>query len=178
MVAPPVVAAPAAPRSSGSPVIKIVLIVLAVLMLLGLLAVGSCVYFVYRAKQRVTQFEKQVHANFPVAAGTQEPTAPGGGTAPVGDLAEFVYPGATPAEGGGEMTIGGGGVKVLAYTTADSVDQVATFYKNKVGSRGTVIQSGGSATAQIGGSNGLITITIAPDTSSGKTKITISSLTR
>ena len=182
--AAPAAAAPAA--SSGSPIVKIVLIVVAVLIFLGLLSIGSCVYLVYRTKQRVSQFEKQVRATFPTPTGTREvrtqPAAPAAApsqqAAPVIDMGVPVYPGATATEGGGQVSMGVGGLKVQQYTTSDSVDKVVAFYKEKLGSTAMVTQSGEQALVQVVGSNGVINVAIASDSGSGKTKITINSITK
>jgi hypothetical protein len=166
--------------------VKIILIVVAVIIFLILVSLGSCVYAVYRAKQRVTQFEKQVHATFPMPTGTREvrtqpatpAEAPSQETAPVVATGVPVYPGASAKEGGGEVSVGAGGVKVQQYTTSDSVDKVVAFYKDKLGSKALVSESGGSALVQLVGSDGVINITIAPDSNSGKTVFTITSIAK
>jgi len=155
-------------------------------MFLGLLSAGACVYMIYRAKQRVTQFEKQIHTTFPETSGTQtggtQPGAteqgPGQPGAPAVDAGALAYPGATPLEGGGSVSLGVAGLKVQQFTTGDSVDKVVAYYKDKLGSQAMVTESGGSAVVQVMGSNGLVNIAIAPDSSSGKTKITINSITK
>jgi hypothetical protein len=179
-------AAPAAKK--GSPVMKIVLIILAVLFLFGLLGAASCVYFIYRVKQKATQIEKQVQTNFPTPTGVGQtpvqPTtpaeAPGAaptmGTAPLPDIATLSYPGAATAEGGSQNIFGMAGVKMQEYTTSDSVDTVAAYYKEKLGPSAMVTQTGGGAVVQVTGSNGVVSVTIAPDQASGKTKITVSSI--
>ena len=185
--APAAPAAAATAASSGSTVVKIVLIVLAVFILLGILSAGACVYFVYRAKQRVNQFEKQVHATFPMPAASREvhtqPVAPAAvpsqEAAPVVNMGAIpIYPGASAKEGGGEMSMGAGAVKVQQYTTGDSVDKVAAFYKDKMGPNAIYTQSGGSALVQVSGSNGVISISIAPDGDTGKTVFTITSIAK
>jgi hypothetical protein len=170
--------------------VKIVLIIVAVLIFLGLLSAGSCVYLVYRTKQRVSQFRKQVHATFPMPAGTPEvhpqPVTPPSAEAPAEDAGSGVatgvpvYPGATATEGGGELSTGdtSGGTKVQQYTTSDSVDAVAAFYKDKLGPRALSARSGGSALVQLMGSDGAITVAIAPDSGSGKTVFTITSIAK
>jgi len=172
----PAAAAPAA--SSGSPILKIVLIVVAVLVLLGLLSAGACVYMVYRAKQKVNQFEKQVHATFPMPVGTREvhtqPAAPAPAPAqesatPI-DPATLIYPGATAKEG---ASMAMGGVQVQQYFTDDSVDKVLSFYKDKLGPKALVQETNGQALVQLAGPNGLFSITIAHDEASGKTKFSI-----
>jgi len=178
----PVGVAPAA--KSGSPVLKIVLIVVAVLIFFSLLSAGACVYFVYRAKQRVSQFEKQVRTTFPTSTGARQvPTQPGApveapGAAPVVDIGALSYPGSTPAQGSGQLNLGVGGVKVQESTTSDPVDTVAAFYKAKLGANAIVNQTGGTTVLQLLGSNGMINVTIVADQSSGKTKITVSSIGR
>ena len=179
----PVAAAPVA--SSGSPVLKIVLIVVAVLIFFGLVSAGACVYFLYRTKQRVSQFEKQVHATVTMPTGTgQAPTPPaapadsGQETPPIIDMGVPVYPGATAAEGESEVSAAGGKVKVQEYTTSDSLDKVAAFYKEKMGAIAVVTQSEGSALVHVVGSNGVIDISIASDSSLGKTTFTITSILR
>ena len=172
----PAAAAPAA--SSGSPVLKIFLIVMAVLILLGLLSAGACVYFVYRAKQRVNQFEKQARATFPMPTGTREvPTqpaapaqAPAQESATLIDPATLIYPGATAKEG---ASMAAGGFQVQQYVTDDSVDKVLSFYKDKLGPKALVQEINNQALVQLGGPNGLFTITIAHDEASGKTKFSI-----
>ena len=60
--------------SKSSPVLKIVLIVVAVLIFFGMLSAGACVYFVYRAKQRVSQYEKQVRSSIAAQARASQPS--------------------------------------------------------------------------------------------------------
>ena len=87
--------------SKSSPVLKIVLIVVAVLIFFGMLSAGACVYFVYRAKQRVSQYEKQVRSSIAAQARASqpstEPSAPASPerTSSVVDTGIPVYPGAT-----------------------------------------------------------------------------------
>ena len=195
--APPPVAVPGAAVSvaapvakSGSPVLKIILIVLAVLIFFSLLSAGACVYFVYRAKQRVSQFEKQVRTTLPTTTGARQvPTQPGApaetpgaatvpGTAPVVDIGTLSYPGATPAQGSGQLNLGMGGIKVQESTTSDPADTVAAFYKAKLGPNAMMNQTGGTTVLQLLGSNGMISVTIVADQSSAKTKITVSSIGR
>jgi hypothetical protein len=194
LAAPPAAAAPAvsgapapAPAAkSGSPIMKIVLIVVAVIIFFMVIAAASCAYMLYRAKQKVSQFEKQVQTTFPSRMGTREvhplaiPQNPGEnptpGAGPAVDIAELNYPGATLGQGANQSIFGAAGLKMQEYFTADSVDTVAAYYKNKLGSNAIVTQSGGNAVLQVGGAAGLTTINIAPDSASGKTKITVSSI--
>jgi hypothetical protein len=185
----PAVYAPAPAAKQASPVVKIILIVVAVIIFFMLLAAASCAYVFYRAKQRVNQFEKQARLNFPVQTGTGRspstpitPTetpgaAPGQGTTPAVDIGTLSYPGAAAGEGGNQ-SLGFGGVKLQQYTTSDSVDAVVAYYKGRLGTGAIVTQTGSGAVVQMVGANGVISVTVAPDTASGKTKITVSSIGR
>jgi hypothetical protein len=156
---------------------KIILVVVAVIIFVSLLGAGACVYMVYRAKQKVMQFENKVQSTFPVPTGTrEEPTQP---AAPAIDMAGVpIYPGATAKEGTAELNMGVAGLKVRQFTTSDSVDKVVAFYKDKLGSQAMVTQNGQQALVQVVGSNGVINVAIGSDSSSGITKITIQSITK
>jgi len=181
-VAPTTAPAP----KSGSPIMKIVLIVVAVIIFFMVLVGASCAYMLYRAKQKVSQFEKQVQTTFPSRMGTREvhpmatPQNPGEnptpGAGPAVDIGQLSYPGATLGQGGNQSIFGAAGIKMQEYITADSVDTVLAYYKGKLGNNAMVTQSGGNAVLQVGGAGGLTTINIAPDSASGKTKITVSSI--
>ena len=132
---------PSAPATGApaknSPVLKIVLIVVAVLIFFGVLSAGACVYFVYRAKQRVNQFEKQVRAcanerSGGYLANSRQPGTSDQPATSVVDAGIPVYPGATAAEGPSQV-LGMAGFKIQQYTTGDSVAQVVAFYKDKLG---------------------------------------------
>ncbi len=166
-----------APKSS-SPIVKIILIVLAVIVLIGMLSAASCVYFMYRARQRVRQFERQVHTTFPSRTGSSEmhpispavPTPPGG---PAVDTGIAVYPGATPFGGGSQASGPTGSIKTQEYTTGDSVDKVVDFYKDKLGPNTSVMQAEGKAVLNNQSEAGAITVVAKPDSGDGKTHITI-----
>jgi hypothetical protein len=153
-------------------------VVVAVLIFLSLLGVGGCVYFIYRAKQRVNALKNEVQITLPASAGTpevrSEPEAqkPNPETTPATNLEVPIYPGATPAPGAGEISLGAA-FKVQQYMTDDSVDKVVSFYKDKMGPPALVQQSGGKALVQVTGSNGMVSVSVVHDDASGKTKFTI-----
>jgi hypothetical protein len=90
-----------------------------------------------------------------------------------------VYPGATALEGGGQLSLGAGGIKVQQFTTSDSVDNVAAFYKDKLVAKEVVSLSPGTAMVQGMGANGVVTtVSIATDSGTGKTKFTITSIAK
>jgi len=184
----PVVPVPAPGAKKGSPVVKILLIVVAVIIFFMVLVGASCAYMFYRAKQKVSQFEKQAEATMrtnspevPTQPGTQPGTQPdnsGGGMTPGAgapvNIADLAYPGATLGESKSQSLFGAAGIKIQEYITGDSVDTVVAYYRNKL-SNANVSESNGSAVVTLGGTGGITTISIAPDTASGKTKITVSS---
>lgn len=148
------------------------------LLVFGLIGAGACVYYAYRFKQRMNQYRQQVRITAPMPSGTQEVhpqpnPAPTTETAAPIDTEVATYPGATAAEGGGEMSMGGGAVKVQQFVTDNSVDKVVSFYKDKLGPKSMVQQTGDQALVQLAGSNGVISITITRDAASGKTKFSI-----
>jgi hypothetical protein len=163
---------------------KIVLIVVAIIIFLMIISAASCAYMVYRAKQRVSQFEKQAQLTFPLPTGAgQAPsapaTAPGGapslGTLPSGGGSIPVYPGATLVEGGGALPMAN--VSIQAYSTSDSVDQVAAFYKEKLGA-GQLVLGNNTGIGQAKAADGHLigTLAFGLDSASGKTKITITTI--
>ena len=179
-VAPAAVHAGAAPVAaagkSGRPVLRILLIVLIVLILVGLGGVGGGMYLVYRVKQKANEFKKEAHVTLPTEAGSQEgPAQPEAKpTAEAVNREVPIYPGATPSEAGGDLPMVSGAGKVQEYLTDDTVDQVVSFYKDKLGSGLAVRQSEGKTLMQLVGSAALIEISVFHDDSAGKTKFSIS----
>jgi hypothetical protein len=70
----PVPSVPAAPPSNNTAV-KVIMAVLAVFLFLSLLAVGSCFYIGYRAKQRLHEFSRQLDADATPYRGKRDPCA-------------------------------------------------------------------------------------------------------
>jgi hypothetical protein len=161
--------------------VKIIVIVVGILVLLGILAAASCAFMIYRAKQRVHQLSEQMESSlptptFPSSPGQTPSENPGGGAAV--DMGDLSYPGSTPGHGSSQSLFGQAGIKVQEYFTSDSIDAVVAYYKNKLGSNAMVTQNSGNAVVQIAGGGSLTTIHVASDASSGKTKITISSISK
>ncbi|MGO8818903.1 MAG: hypothetical protein ACLQVG_30050 [Terriglobia bacterium] len=175
---PPVPVPPAAPApAKGGSGMKIVLIIVGVFLLLGMLLVGSCVYGVYRAKQRLRRFEKQVQTTFPEPAGSsQAPIQPGEPGISAVDAGSLAYPGAETPGGQTGAILGMAGLKMQQFTTPDSVDKVVAFYKNKLGPNAVVAQGASQATVHLVGQNSVVNIAIVADNASGKTKIVITSI--
>ena len=84
------------------------------------------------------------------------------------------YPGSTATEGGGSLGAAGFGIAAQEYETSDSVDQVVAFYKEKLGNKLSIHESGGNAVLQVKtGTNSLTTISLSRDEAAGHTKINI-----
>jgi hypothetical protein len=169
------VVAPAA--KAGSPILKIVLIVVGIVVLFGAIGTVTCVYFAYKAKQRLTGMVETAKT-MTSREGTPEISLEKGGEGSEAEAAATVdvppYPGATATEGGGQFSFGGrGGISSQQYETPDSVDQVLAFYKDKLGSKAHVQESEGKAILTLATKNGLSTVTITREAEAEKTKITI-----
>lgn len=182
---PPVAAVPApsapaatAPAKSGSPVLKIVLAVVGVIVLISLLGVGACIFGIYKARQRMRQFEQT--AKITHSFGTPEVTAEKGEKTPEQTPAavpdDLLYPGATATASGGSMSFGGIGVSGQEYETPDPVSTVVAFYRGKFGSKALIQETGGRTQFTVTGSNGLTTVIIEREEGAEKTKISISSI--
>jgi len=182
VVGPAVSAAPAAAAAApaakaGSPILKIVLIVVGVLILLTALGIGSCVYVAYRLRQRAGAVIQSATSGR-TTYGTPEVQVEKGGA---GSEAEAIatmdvptYPGATATEGGGSLGAAGFGIAAQEYMTADDVDKVVAFYKQKFGNKLSIHEAGGNAVLQLKtGAKGLTTISISRDEQTGQTKINI-----
>lgn len=171
-------APPAAPPAKkGSPVLKIVLLVLGVFVLVGILSAAAGIYFLYKAKQKVSgmiEAAKTVSS----AVGTPEVEIKKGGAGSAAAASATVdvppYPGSTPTSSGGGISLGSlGGVSGQEFETPDPVEKVLDFYKEKFGSKISIQQSEGTATFSLKVRNAVTTVTITRDEEAGKTKINI-----
>jgi hypothetical protein len=158
-------------------VLKIVLIVVAVLVFLGVIGIGTCVYGVYKVKQKFGGVVES--ARTPSGErGTPEVHLEKGGAGSEAEAAATVdvppYPDATATEGGGQFSFGGkAGISSQEYETSDSVEQVLAFYKEKFGSKIHIQESEGKAIFTLATKGALNTVTITRDADAEKTKITI-----
>ncbi len=174
--AAPAAAAPTQAAPKGlSPVVKVVIGVAAFVVLMSVLALGTCVFIGYRARQRFNEMSARAKAEsstpgeINIQAGSQGATTEAGATKDVP-----AYPGATATQSGGSLSFGGaGGVVSQEYETADSVEQVLNFYKQKLGSSLRVVEAEGNAEFTYSTQTGITTVTITRDEDSGKTKIAI-----
>ncbi len=83
------------------------------------------------------------------------------------------YPGAVPFGGGSLATGPNASIKTQEYTTGDTVEQVADFYKDKLGPNTAVMQAEGKAVLTNTSAASQTTVAVKPDSGDGKTHITI-----
>lgn len=160
---------PSAPKS-GNTVLKVVLIIVAVFVLFGVVVAGVLGYGAYKLSRAVHR----------AASGDVSFSTPGGGSISAGSSASITssdlgipeYPGAHQSNGGMRMKTSSGSLVTAVFTTSDSPDKVADFYKEKMGEQASVMEGSGS-TILTSGETGedKIVVTITPD--SDGTKITV-----
>ena len=170
-----------APAKGSSPIVKIILIVVLILVFIAVAGIGACVYGVYRAKRAVREAIQMDKSGKSVEI--QTPGGPiklGPQAAKPGDMVAGVpvYPGATALEGGGQFSFGDKfSIGGQDFVTDDDVEKVVDFYKEKLGSDLSVVQNEGHYRLSIQKGTKehptVVTIDVAKDENSGKTKITI-----
>jgi hypothetical protein len=162
------------PAKSGSSAVKIILIIIAIVAGLGILGLGAITYVGYRVS-------RAVHVNS--ANGQVTMSTPGGTfsansttTYTAADLGTDIYPGAQSSAGGMRMNLPTGSMVTGVYTTSDSKDQVAAFYKSKFGSDASAIETSDGAIISVKKGpeeSVMVTITANSTEDHGKTKIVI-----
>jgi hypothetical protein len=172
-VAVPPPAQPSAPAKSGNTALKIVLIVIGIVLALVLLVGAVFGYFVWRIAHAVHVAGNNVSVSVPGSGGF---SASSKETYTAAELGVDPYPGAQSAKGGMRMSLPTGTMVTAVYVTSDSKDQVLAFYKEKLGSDvSTVDTSEGAILTLKKGEQESVMITITANSSEneGKTQITI-----
>lgn len=160
------------PAASGSTVVKIILIVVGVVVGLGLLS--SLIFMI-----SMWRLSRAVHVNSNgdgVTLSTKDGTITTGAAATVSeaDLGVPIYPGATRREGGVQINSRNGSMVTVVFSTADPMDKVVDFYRDKVGANASVMQSPTGAVISSGDNNKQgVMITVGKDGNNGATSITI-----
>jgi hypothetical protein len=164
---------PVAPTSSGSSAVKIILIVVAIFVGLGMLAV-ACFGFIAWRVSRSVHVSNDGQVTLSTSAGSFSANSTKTYTA--AELGTDIYPGAVGGKGGLKMDLPTGSMVTGIFVTSDSKEQVVAFYKGKLGSEASVIDSDNSAVIQVAkGPQESIMITVTGNSSqdSGKTRISI-----
>jgi hypothetical protein len=169
----------AVPPKSGASALKVVLIIVAVFVVLGLIVAGAFGYFVWRVAHavKVAESGKQISMSVPGAGGFSASTSE---TFSAADLGTDIYPGAEQGKGGMRMTLPTGTVVTGSYVTSDSKEQVVSFYKDKLGSDASVMDTPDGAIVSLKKSDQdsvMVTITANSSEAGGKTQITIAHTT-
>jgi hypothetical protein len=158
--------------TGGGGALKIILIVVGVFVLLGVIAASVVGYGVYRVSKAV-----HVDKN---GAGVTVDTPNGkittGSDSSIGaaELGVDVYPGAARGPGSLNLKSPDGAMTTANFTTSDSVSEVVDFYRARLGTNATVLESGQGATLTSDSSisNDSVVVTVS-SSDNGKTKIVI-----
>jgi zinc-ribbon domain len=163
------------PPSSGNSAVKIILIVVAVFIGLAILGAAIFAFSLYRIAHSV------VHVDGPNGQVTLN--TPGGSmqlnsnkTYSAEELGTDLYPGALSVRGGMNMNTPNGSMVTGVFVTSDSKDQVLAFYKSKLGSDASVIDTSEASILTVNKGNEesvMVTVTQKPGEDDGKTKIAI-----
>ena len=165
----------APPPSGGGNALKIILIIVAVVVGLGIIGVSVVSYTAYRIARRTVHVNDSTgEVSIRTPQGTLSANTKGNYTAE--ELGIDIYPGATVAEGGMRMSVPDGTMVTGVFATSDSQDQVVSFYKSKVSSESSIMETdeGAVITAKSGEKESLIiTVSGKPNKNDGKTHIQI-----
>jgi len=157
--------------TGGGGALKIILIVVGVFVLLGVIAASVVGYGVYRVS-------KAVHVDKD-GAGMTIDTPNGkisaGSDSSIGsaELGVDVYPGAVHGPGSLNLKSQDGAMTTASFTTSDSVSEVVDFYKAKLGTNATTIESNGGTILTSDNSIPNDSVVVSVNSDDGKTKIGI-----
>jgi hypothetical protein len=173
----PMGAAPMPARSGGSSAVKIVLIIIAIIVGMGILGVGAIGFTIWRVAHAV-KVSSTSNGNGSVTVHTAGGTfsANSAKTFTADELGVDIYPSSTATQGGMRMDMPSGSWVTGVFLTTDSKDQVVAFYKDKLGSDATSMDTGDSAIVSMKkGEKETITVTVSqkPNEDQGKTKFAI-----
>lgn len=158
----------------GSTVVKVILAIVGVIFLIGVLIVAGVAYLGYRAVHAVHEAANGGKITIPGSTGSfSVHTAKSYSAA---ELGIDIYPGATPTQGGAKMEMPNGSWTTGAFLTSDSKDQVVAFYKDKLGSDSSLMDSDDGGILSLKKSDKdtvTVTVTSKANQNDGKTKIVI-----
>jgi hypothetical protein len=173
----PVAGYPPVQATSSGGALKIILIVIAVVVGLGILAAGGFAFFAWRVAHSIVHTDN--NGNATISALGSSISAGKNVNISEADLGVPIYPGATRGEGGMHMSLPSGSVDSAIFETSDPVTTVVAFYKGKLGSNETDINTDTGSMLSSGkqgadGKSGTM-ITVGPGSgdNNGKTQISI-----
>ena len=168
-------AAPAAPPSSGGgSALKIILIIVGVFVALGIIAVSIFAFTVWRVSRAIHVDANGDNVSIHTPGGTVSSSQTK--TYSASDLGTDPYPGAQSARGGMKMDLPGVKMVTGVFMTTDSKDKVVDFYKDKLGSGASVMDTPETTIITLGRGEKdsvMVTVTQNPSQDDGKTKIAI-----
>jgi hypothetical protein len=172
-----VYAPPQPPASSGNNVLKIVLIVVGIFVLLGVLAAGIVGVGIWKVSRAIRRASSDgVHVTTPDGTTVTSGSGLGiGTTVNAADLGVAIYPGAVSGQGSMHIKTSSGSMFTAVYTTTDSPTQVVDFYKDKMGSDASVVETdtGAMLTSGTSGHDKLDKLIVTVSKNDDKTKIAI-----
>jgi len=171
-------AAPAPiPAKKSNTALNIILAVLAFFIVIGVLAIGSCFYIVHKVRQNVTSIAERTRPADGTMSTPDMHLSDGGAGSQAASAATVdvpAYPGSIPTKSGGELSAGpSGSISAQEYETPDSTEKVMAFYKDKFGSKITIVEAEGKTEFNFLSASGMTTVTVTRDEGSDKTKINI-----
>jgi hypothetical protein len=164
----------AQPTAGGSSAVKVILIVVGVIVALGILGFSIFAFTLWRIAHAVHVEGNGDKVTLHTPGGTF--SANNSTTYSASDLGIDIYPGATGRHGGSKIETPNGSVITGVFLTADSKDQVVSFYKSRMGSGASVYDTSNGALLTVNkGNHESVMVTINADTSQneGKTQISI-----
>ncbi|HEY9125510.1 MAG TPA: zinc ribbon domain-containing protein [Acidobacteriaceae bacterium] len=165
---------PAGPNAGGSSAVKVILIVVGVIVGLGILGVCIFAFTVWRVAHAVHVEGNGEKVTLHTPGGTF--SANNSTTYSASDLGIDLYPGSEGQHGGSKIETPNGSVITGVFRTADSKDQVVSFYKSKMGSGASVYDTSNGALMTVNKGDHesvMVTINADPSQHEGKTQITI-----
>ena len=165
----------AAGGGGGSTVVKIILIVVGIIVFFVILVVAVIGYLGYRAVHAVREAEHGGKITIPGSNGGSF-SVNSSKSYSAEELGTDIYPGATPTVGGMKMNLPTGSWVQSVFLTSDSKDQVISYYKDKFGSDGSLMEAGEGAILTLKKSEKdtvMVTVTAPTSLTDNKTKIAI-----
>jgi zinc-ribbon domain len=166
---------PAPVPAQGGSAVKTILIVVGAIILLGILCVGSLAIFGLRMAHRMRVRQEggnvKVETPFGTVQTTKDPQAA------ARNLGVDVYPGAQVQDDGAAMTTFGGVHTTAAnFESSDSVDKICSFYNSRFPN--AMVKTSDANQCSIVSTDQKNIISINVSAQGGKSKITISNVTR
>jgi energy-converting hydrogenase Eha subunit A len=166
---------PQPPPSSSNTVLKIVLIVVGVIVIFGVVVAGVIGYGVYKVSHAM---HKNANGDVSIALPTGTISTGASANLSAADLGVPPYPGASSVnQGSMNMKTPTGSMVTSVFTSTDSADKIIAFYKDKLGDKASIIQTGNGTMLSSGQNDkDKVMVTVTPQ--DGVSKIVILHMTQ